>query len=243
MISKKELYLTTRTSFSTNDYMGDIIKATKKKGIDFQILPGIIGGIALSSIIIPQLPISSLLKNILGLFTLTAPFLILLTLILIPSLQTNIQQIISKRNTSNQQERIIYHEAGHVLAGYLCGLPIISYDITGEKDAGTMIDFSILTPATSISRNLITSSSTDNMSDLPFLGRTGHLLVVAMAGVVAETLRFGDSCGGLEDFPVALEVLRLSNVPLKDRDDTLRWGLLKALNLLRIYRDELDAVA
>eukprot|EP01041_Mallomonas_annulata_P004028 gene4028-8019_t len=227
-ISKKDLFITTRTAFSTNDYMGDIIKGTQKKSPDFSVVATTLGVTILSSIIIPQLPISSFIQNILSVITIFAPFSMLLIIILFPNVQNIINKKLSSETISNQKERIIYHEAGHFLAGYLCGLPILAYDTSGDTDAGTTIDFSILNT---------------KPNSAPLMGRTGHLLVVAMAGVVAETLRFGDSSGGLEDFPVAYEVLRISKIPSKDREDTLRWGILKALNLLRIYRDELDLVA
>eukprot|EP01042_Synura_sphagnicola_P032578 gene32578-41897_t len=65
-----------------------------------------------------------------------------------------------------------------------------------------------------------------------------------MAGVVAETLRFGNSRGGSEDFPVALEVLRYMNVAGEVESNAyLRWGVLKALTLLRLHRQELDEIA
>jgi hypothetical protein len=99
-----------------------------------------------------------------------------------------------------------------------------------------------------------------------------------MAGMVAETLRFGTSEGGAEDYPTALSILqyygisrrtydkaRSSNSSIgsdssrsnsgsvsssqrniifsdSDTDAYLRWAVLKALVLLRLYRDELDVL-
>lgn len=37
--------------------------------------------------------------------------------------------------------------------------------------------------------------------------------------------------------------MRLQKIPLVEREGVLRWAVLKALTLLRVYRDELDKVA
>lgn len=71
----------------------------------------------------------------------------------------------------------------------------------------------------------------------------GNLLVVAMAGMIAETLRYGDTRGGVADFTVATQILQFYQVPTTERDDYLRWAVLKALTLLNAHRDELDAVS
>ena len=83
-----------------------------------------------------------------------------------------------------------------MVVGYLCGVPILSYDITGERDAGLEVEATSEALATSRNRNHDVKAKGD------------HLLVVAMAGVVAEQLRFGNSKGGFSDIPMSLEVLR-----------------------------------
>ena len=100
-----------------------------------------------------------------------------------------------------------------------------SYDVTGERDAGLELD--------------LTTENLDARSQLE--ARMGHVLVVAMAGCAAELLRLGDSRGGGEDIPRALEILRLSRVGSHKRKAFLRWALLKAIVLLRLHRDALDS--
>ena len=82
-----------------------------------------------------------------------------------------------------------------------------------------------------------------DQSDVLGDAKVGSLLIVAMAGVVAESLRFGDCYGGIEDFPLAVNILKSYGVNDADVDAYLRWGILKALILLRINRDTLDSLA
>lgn len=37
--------------------------------------------------------------------------------------------------------------------------------------------------------------------------------------------------------------MRLQKIPERDQEGVLRWAVMKALSLLRIYRDELDEVS
>ena len=128
------------------------------------------------------------------------------------------RKTISSRKDVNQQERICYHEAGHFIVGYLSGLRTKEYDISGDIDSGTRIDSE---------SNLV----------------LGNLLTCALAGCVAETLRFGDSSGGKADISMALQALQSANVHHGEHIGYLRWATLKALSLLRLYRDALDDVA
>ena len=229
--SKQDLYMITRTSFSTKDYLQDIINNARiKDNFDFANIAYAITFTCMTSIIIPQLEISDFYKNILGILSLSTPFMILLITILFPNF--TIRGLTSTRTNQRNEammlrERIAYHEAGHFLAGYLCGIPILGYVLSSIRSSNTILEFPL-------SQSDIINSIKKN---------AGHMLVVAMSGVVAETLCFGDSKGGLEDFPVALEVLRQINIPENQRESYLRWAVLKALILLRIHRSTLDCVA
>ena len=61
------------------------------------------------------------------------------------------------------------------------GVPVTSYDITGDRDAGTTIE--------------LPSEPSAEASLRAVREKAGNLLIVSMAGMVAETLRFGDSKG------------------------------------------------
>lgn len=187
-ISKFDLQFATRTSFSSDDYFGDLFKnmnsGTALTGpyLLFSFLP-----ILFTSIILPQ--IDFIPRNMITIFSsisLVLPFVYLSVNIIAPDvlvrLLYNNDSGDSDRVKIKQRERIAYHEAGHMLTGYLCGILVLAYDISGDRDASTTIDFA---------EDSVSQSVEDTFS-----AKAAHLLVVAMAGVVAETLRFGDSRGG-----------------------------------------------
>ena len=161
-----------------------------------------------------------------GVSALSLPFILLLLSVIAPNFLLEMKKIIFESTTSDdsslEQERIIYHEAGHFLVGYLCGVLIAAYDVSGENDAGTTIEL----------------PHGENIS-----AKSAHLMVTAIAGVVAETLRFGNAKGGVEDLPVIFEIMRIDRIKVSDRQGILRWTAMKALNLLKMHRDELDEVA
>lgn len=227
-IFNQELQKEVQKSFSSNDFYGDLIKQTKSSQESFQlpvILSSILSIIA-TALILPQLDLSADMKNILGLIGLFGPFLFIGLNILFPELRFKFQAQSAEKNAINQMERICYHEAGHLLAGYLLGIPVLSYDISGERDAGTAIEI----PQDQVDPNL----------NSKFLGA---ILALAMSGVVAESLRFGNALGGSEDFSLAYSLLREMNVPSSKREGYLKSGILQSLILLNQHRDSLDELA
>ena len=233
--TKIDLQFISRTSFSTEDYFGDIIEGARKSqqqgSIEMPFIAVSAASFLLSALVIPLMPIPDWSKNVFGLIFLLTPFILIITNLAAPGLYLSLQKKQSQASTLDLSDRILYHEAGHFLAGYLCGVPVVSYDVTGDRDAGTTIVLDISE----------TSTMQENVQAIR--DKAGNLLVVSMAGMVAETLRFGDSKGGAEDLLFATEVLRLLRVPNEEKEGSLRWAVLKALVLLRIHRDALDRVA
>ncbi len=173
-ISEVELYQVTRNSFATTDLLQDILKATElPTPIDGITIGGTFLLVVLASIVVPQLPIPSTVQNILLSSTIALPFAILILSITVPQFFLSLKE--EKVAPEIEMDRIVYHEAGHFLVGYLCGVFIQSYDVSGEKDAGTSI---VLEDGTTLK------------------AKSAHLMVTAMAGVVAEILRFGNCKGG-----------------------------------------------
>lgn len=233
--TKADLQFISRNSFSSPNYFEDIIEGARKSqqqgSVEMPFIAVSAASFLLSAIVIPLLPIPDWSKNVFGLLFLLTPFILIITNLAAPGIYQNYLKENSKEKTVGLSERILYHEAGHFIAGYLCGVPVISYDITGDRDAGTTIALDISETAT----------ASENIQALK--EKSGNLLVVSMAGMVAETLRFGDSKGGAEDLLFATEILRLVRVPTDEKEGALRWAVMKALLLLRINRDALDRVA
>jgi hypothetical protein len=234
-----DVQLVSRTCFSTGNYFQDIIDgAVKSQRTDtFATAISAMSGVSilLSSIIIPQLSLPDQIKSYLGVFFLVLPFVLVSFNIVAPRFYLDVQKWMSKSSTYALDDRILYHEAGHFLAGYLCGVPVTSYDISGDIDAGTTIDMGI-------SKDAAIADHYD-IALRQLRSRIGNLLVVSMSGVVAESLRFGNSKGGAEDLTFATSLLRIIRVPESDREGCLRWAVMKALVLLRIHRDSLDSLA
>ena len=230
-VGKKDLLLITRSSFDTEDYLTDIVRSVKKRSnSSLEMAFNLVSFLSLiySVFILPSTSLPLFIKNSIGVVSLLSPFIVISLSILFPGWGERVENTWQPRERIKNRDRIIYHEAGHFLAGYLCGVPVVSYDVTGENDAGIAILTEESLPARSI--------GCDKRSYL------GSLLIVSMAGVVAETLYFGDSKGGVEDFISASEILRKHGIAKEDFDPYLRWALMKALILLRLHRDSLEEV-
>lgn len=267
-MSKAELKLITRTSFpQREDLLADLLTSMlPSKGQDpfikltsFNIATLIfIIGFSITSFADDSLFPQSV-RNLLGLFTLAFPFLFIGIGIIAPGLvQSWDKQLESKRLqtlastgliSEEEKDRILFHEAGHFLLGYLCGIPVVDYDISGDQDSGV----SILAEIPGIMRNPQQGEVVQVLESK----QAGGLLVVAVAGVVSEMLQFGNAFGGKQDFPLACEILRIylhsqdhqkyslqKGVDIEDEKTIalLRWAIMKAISLLRLHNRELKVV-
>eukprot|EP00981_Chlorochromonas_danica_P014930 scaffold9485_cov248-Ochromonas_danica.AAC.5 len=254
-VSAIELKIVTRKSFQSNDFLQDMIRNSLRPKnafasvnlINLCFLTTIIGLVSHfllfpnHSTLEPLFLISCLLPfGVMGIGFFAPDFIasiddeiVHIVAMLFPQIAKNIKY----EDGKERKRRICYHEAGHFLAGYLCGVPVIEYDVSGKNDAGisVLVDLPIL-------RRGHNPPTMDRKS-------IGGLLVVAMAGIVAESLVYGVSKGGKQDFPIALEVLKQLPLPNKtsmsaeETEDYLRWALLKAVILLRMYVPVLVALA
>ena len=241
-MSEIDLLFITRTSFSSTKYFDDLLLSMEKSKRNYISSNFVVSTIIFSLIgliVIPQIheiPVS--VKNIFGLLSIAYPFIYTIVAGVSPDFIKRFDKILQfgKENEIDELERILYHEAGHMLVGYLCGVAISNYSIDGDIESQTAVE--INPKYLSISMNGQQTSKQFNNS-LPTIN-IGNLLVVAMAGVISETLIFGNSKGGGEDLQTAQILLNIIKTSNSDKIGYLRWATSKALTLLLINRNALD---
>jgi len=216
-MSQKEVQLTTRSSFATPDLYGDLVenaRAAQQSPFESSFVGASAFCLLFGSIVIPMSPLPDTLRNAFGLLFIVAPFLLLLLSQAAPLLVAKVF-VFSKEDAAIARERYAYHEAGHMLSGYLCGVAVTEYFLDGESDSATSLD--------------------------PASASLGNLLVVSFSGMIAEKLRFGTCKGGGTDWLISENLCALARV--RDKQGTQRWAVAKSLALLRLHREALDAVA
>jgi hypothetical protein len=93
--------------------------------------------------------------------------------------------IFKTRSDSDFSSRRVQHEAAHMLAGYLCGLPIKSYAIKGPTSEVEFYD--------------TVSGDFDDLGRRLTSAEIKPLSVVALAGAVGEVKKFGKATGSAQD--------------------------------------------
>ena len=137
---------------------------------------------------------------------------------------------------TNTKERRIKHEAAHLLAGYLCGLPIEAYALEPspacyfyDREEGNIDDVESWKKARPFNDKEI-----DTLS------------VVSMSGLMGELTTYDKADGGqgdleqLEEFFFRAESEALRK-PAK-REDQTRWGALESLRIINNNKNALEAV-
>lgn len=125
-----------------------------------------------------------------------------------------------------ERKRIIRHEAGHFLAGYLLGIPITGYSLTpwevlkkGELGLGGV----------SFDLDTVEASLKDSRQINLLLERLSTTL---MAGIAAEKIMYDEDQGGVEDLRQLRQMLLKAGVPAASHEQREKWAKLQALNLI-----------
>jgi hypothetical protein len=139
--------------------------------------------------------------------------------------------IAAARGTSEereeQEDRVCRHEAGHFLCGYLCGLPIKSYQ---TNDLGVpCVEFYPVTDGEGRGREF-------TQEEIAILS------VVAMSGSVAEVQKFGVAKGGQNDLIALDQYYRNSKefIGAEKQQNLTRWGALAAYNIINANMDKYE---
>jgi hypothetical protein len=140
-----------------------------------------------------------------------------------------------------ERKRIVRHEAGHFLAGYLLGMPIINYSLTpwealqqGQLGLGG-VNFDL-------EKIELSLNNTQKMNLL-----MERLSTTLMAGIAAEKMMYGEDQGGGEDRRQLKQMLVKAGISQVNYEQREKWAQLQASNLLErnkdVYEQLVEAMA
>lgn len=126
-------------------------------------------------------------------------------------------------------EKVLAHEAGHFLAAYLHGLPVQGYVLSASEalDAGIPGQAGTLFSDDELFAELRMGKLTNRAID--------RYSIVAMAGIAAEAINYGEAEGGESDVAALLRLLTTLQPPWTEGSvrSQARWAVLEAVLLLR----------
>ena len=125
-----------------------------------------------------------------------------------------------------ERQRVIHHEAGHLLAAYCLGIPVTGYSLSAWEAfrqgqpagiGGVQFDFSHLSEGKALKNTPL------------IIERT---LTVLMAGIAAETIIYQEAKGGEEDQQTLQAMMKVVGIPEPLYQQKENWALLQAKNLI-----------
>lgn len=124
--------------------------------------------------------------------------------------------------------RLARHEAGHVLVGYLLGLPLAKISVNPAAAAVTFYDtrdeLSAVMGGAPVARPRGYVSSSAPLE---------AIAIVSLAGIMSEVEEYGDAEGGAADLLQLQQVYDTTNMNSEDQQLTSRWAALQAHLLLK----------
>jgi hypothetical protein len=138
--------------------------------------------------------------------------------------------------STEQRERVIYHEAGHFLTAYYLGIPITDYTLTAweslkkKKRGQGGVEFD--------SESILSQSQ--NLQEFPLI--LERICTVLMAGIAAEKGIYSNPEGGIDDRQQLRQILSTAGVRNEEFAQKESWSLLQAKNLLERHQSAYDAL-
>ena len=125
-----------------------------------------------------------------------------------------------------ERKRVIQHEAGHFLAGYLLGIPITGYSLTPWEAiknsqgglGGVTFDLE------AVEESLVRSQQINLVVE--------RISTTLMAGIAAERFVYDKDKGGFEDRRQLKQMLVKAGLPSMVYEQKEKWATLQATNLL-----------
>jgi len=138
--------------------------------------------------------------------------------------------------SAEHRDRILYHEAGHLLVAHHLGIPITGYSLTAWEAfrQGQLGNGGVQFATDSLEDDLRQGVLTARVID-------GYCMVW-MAGIAAETLRYGQAEGGLGDRQQIRTLFQLLRRSASDADQKQRWAILQAKTLLETHAEAYEAL-
>jgi len=138
-----------------------------------------------------------------------------------PALLSAILSKVSSRARKGYKERVIRHEAAHLLVAYLLGLPIAEMELVSRG----------------ASMNAVSLYDVDGSR-----AEIDKVSVVSLAGAVGEFLEFGFAEGINADLDQLQRIFIRANPPLKQKEieSQTRWAAMQAFTILRTYKAVFD---
>lgn len=143
-----------------------------------------------------------------------------------------------QRLNPGYRNRIVAHEAGHFLLAYLFGLPVHKYTLSAWDALRNQVPGQA---ATLFADDELAASLTQQRLGVSVVDRYA---VVAMAGLAAEALLFGQATGGDADVNGLVSLLEGLQPAWRQPDIRIqaRWAVVVAVGVLRTERAAYDGL-
>eukprot|EP00850_Spirogloea_muscicola_P010418 SM000061S19245 [mRNA] locus=s61:317260:320032:- [translate_table: standard] len=130
---------------------------------------------------------------------------------------------------SDQEDRLLRHEAAHFLTAYLLGLPVVNYSLDIGKEHVNLVD------------EKLQKRIYEGRLDTRDLDR---LAVVSMAGLAAEGLKYDQVMGQSADLFTLQRLVNRSKEKLGNlqQQNITRWAVYYAASLLKTNSKQLEAL-
>jgi hypothetical protein len=138
--------------------------------------------------------------------------------------------------SDEERERVLHHEAGHFLAAYYLGIPVLGYNLSaweafrqGQRGlGGVQFDTTIFNQPDTVPQQI------------PLL--IERFSTVWMAGIAAEQVIYGQAIGGADDRLQLRSLLDISGLSELAQTQKERWAILQAQNLLESHKEAYQAL-
>lgn len=127
------------------------------------------------------------------------------------------------------KERVVKHEAAHILTAHVLGVPVAGYSLMLGKEHTDLAEAAL---QKRLVEKQLEASEVDRLS------------IIAMAGATAEAMNYDDVMGQNADMLDLQRIMWRSTSKMSDsqQQNQTRWAAYQAAAILRKYKTEYDAL-